>query len=99
MNRIKEHTSKHQVIDVKEYGLTVIKSQDQIGLIASAIEKDGPADKAGLKQGSRIYEIIGYGRVNSPLEFEGQAEKTRALVLRVIQDGRIKKIQIIRRDQ
>ena len=99
LTRIREHTSKRQILEIKEYGITVSKSQDQVGLLVNDIEAEGPAAQAGLKQGARIYEIIGYGRISSPIEFEQVARATRAMILRIIQDGRIKKVQVIRRDQ
>lgn len=97
ISRIREHTSKRQIIDIKHYGLTVAKTEDQIGLSVSAIEAGGPAEAGGLRQGDRIYEIIGYGRISSAIEFEQISHATNAMLLRVIQKGHIKKVQIIRK--
>ncbi len=93
---IREHTSKHQIIEIDSYGLTIAKPEDQIGVMVSKISPDGPAEKAGLKQGNRIYEIIGYGPVRSAMEFEQYAKNVQVLVLRIIQNGRIKKVRLVR---
>lgn len=94
LERIREHTSRHQVISVAEYGLTVSKSDDLVGLVVSDVKEAGIAATAGLKKGDRIYEIIGYGRLDSALQFEQIANGTRSMMLRIIQDGRIKKVYL-----
>lgn len=98
LRRIEDHVSNRKHLELRDFGITISKSTNNAGVYISAIDASGPATKSGLQVGDYIYDVVGFGRIASVLEFEQISNHLQIIIVRVIQNGRIKKVRLERQD-
>ena len=96
LRRIEDHVSHRKHLELRDFGITVSKLPNEQGIFISAVDAQ---HASGLGVGDHIYDIVGYGRISNVVEFERIASRQQIIFLRVIQNGKIKKIRLMKKQK
>ncbi|NRA37393.1 MAG: trypsin-like peptidase domain-containing protein [Planctomycetes bacterium] len=96
LRRIEDHVSNRKHLELRDFGITVSKLPNEQGIFISAVDAQ---HASGLGVGDHIYDIVGYGRISNVVEFERIASRQQIIFLRVIQNGKIKKIRLMKKQK